>query len=147
MLAFHEQVVCFTIRALFTSLFVRRSKVGGLQPLVAMAAIRGQEEGRSNFYLFFFPLFLRNTRISTHREFNPRAFRERRLFLLGNSVLFISDCEWPPPCWVRARANERASFFADFNFGLLCLASSTDNYGVSAARFSAPTSGRISENQ
>lgn len=104
-LAFHEQVVCFAVRAPFASLFVRRSKAGGLQPPVAMAAVRGKREGEGNrlFYPLFFyspapPRLSLNTRISTHREFNPRAFRERRRFLLGNSALFRSDCERPPPC-------------------------------------------------
>lgn len=59
-------------------------------------------------FLFARPSPALNTRISTHREFNPRAFRERRRFLLGNSALFRSDCERPPPC---SRWDERTSVF------------------------------------
>lgn len=59
-LAFHEQVVCFAVRAPFASLFVRRSKAGGLQPPVAMAAVRGQERGRRiHLFLLAFFLFIR----------------------------------------------------------------------------------------
>jgi len=84
---------------------------------VAMA-VRGKGEGKGN-PSFFYPLFFirpplptpsSNTRISTHREFNPRAFRERRRFLLGNSALFRSDCERPPPC-LSSRWDERTSVF------------------------------------
>lgn len=85
---------------------------------VAMAAVRGKSEGKGN-PSFFYPLFFirpplptpsLNTRISTHREFNPRAFRERRRFLLGNSALFRSDCERPPP-YLSSRWDERTSVF------------------------------------
>lgn len=55
--AFQEQVVCFTVRAPFASLFVHRSKAGGLQPAVAMAAARGRRGGRGESVLFIRSFF------------------------------------------------------------------------------------------
>ena len=59
-LAFHEQVVCFAVRAPFASLFVRRSKAGGLQQTRCHGgAWQGRGERESVFFFIRFFLFAR----------------------------------------------------------------------------------------
>lgn len=85
-----------TLRLAFC--YVAQRQADCSRPLLWRRCMEGEKEADTSFLSAFFifsPLFhaAANARISTHREFNPRAFRERRRFLLGNSALFMSDCE------------------------------------------------------
>lgn len=79
---------------------VRRSKAGGLQPLVAMAAwyVRaGCRRIHPFFYLSFsvppLPPLNHPSRTSTRREFNPRAFRGGPPIFIGKfGAFYVSDC-------------------------------------------------------